>query len=463
MKRTLHPMKKPGLAFVLALSVLTASSSVYAKETLLLATQGTSSAVTAPHLNEYAQFLQTNYQLTFSKQVTRADYLQALSTILALQPSKESKISFTDVKEGSTLAQAASALQEQGIVNATTLKPNESLTAQDAISYTVRAAGLKELAYTYQEAKVKKAFSSVALSYKTGQLPMKAAQEIAVAIDTKLLPESLAQTVIKNQAVSPDVAALLIGKVLEYKGEYKHFLGLTTDEDIYSKVSHSWKTTNLIKAEELQKIVDEALKQDIVTGYNLKDKRFAPRFDPALSLTYGHSDIQHAIQLIGLLKSEGLVAKVQLEPKTSAFIYLAEWGQPVITPDYQVVKIDNGKYIAYSKEYDISFEFTSVADKEAFDKIIHTYAKKDKENQTGLLISSWWQPLYFSLNEMNGYKQITNNYMEKDNYVAQSFSLNEKSAQVVDGFKKIDPKVKVTSYPFYVDAPFYNYLIGDYK
>ncbi|MED1663787.1 hypothetical protein [Brevibacillus laterosporus] len=463
MKRTLHPMKKSGLAFVLALSVLTTSPSVYAQETLLLASQGASSSVATLHSNEYAQFLQTNYQLTFQKQVTQADYLQALTTILAFQPSKESKISITDAKAGSTLAQAVPVLQEQGIINSTTLKPNESLATQDAVSYAVRAAGLKELAYTYPEAKVKKAFASASLTYKTGQLPIKVAQEIAVAIDIKLLPESIAQTVIKNQAVSPEIAALLIGKVLEYKGEYKHFLGLTSDEDIYGKVYHSWKTTSLIKAEELQKIVDEALKQDIVTGYNLKDKRFSPRFDPTLSLTYGHSDITHAIQLIGLLKSEGLVAKVQLEPKTSAFIYLAEWGQPVITPDYQVVKIDNGKYIAYSKEYDISFEFTSVADKEAFDKIIHSYAKKDKEDQSGLIISSWWQPLYFSMNEMKGYKQITNNYMEKDNYMAQSFSLNDKSDQVVAGFKKIDPKVNITSYPFYVDAPFYNYLLGDYK
>ncbi|XOS93257.1 hypothetical protein ACLMAB_06530 [Brevibacillus laterosporus] len=73
-----------------------------------------------------------------------------------MQPSKESKISITDAKAGSTLAQAVPALQEQGIINSTTLKPNESLATQDAVSYAVRAAGLKELAYTYPEAKVKK-------------------------------------------------------------------------------------------------------------------------------------------------------------------------------------------------------------------------------------------------------------------------------------------------------------------
>ncbi|XOS93258.1 hypothetical protein ACLMAB_06535 [Brevibacillus laterosporus] len=67
MKRTLHPMKKSGLAFVLALSVLTTSPSVYAQETLLLASQGASSSVATLHSNEYAQFLQTNYQLTFQK------------------------------------------------------------------------------------------------------------------------------------------------------------------------------------------------------------------------------------------------------------------------------------------------------------------------------------------------------------------------------------------------------------
>ncbi|MCG3084633.1 hypothetical protein LD028_09250, partial [Anoxybacillus sp. LAT27] len=85
-------------------------------------------------------------------------------------------------------------------------------------------------------------------------------------------------------------------------------------DDIVGKLVQAWNESQIIRAEELQKVVDEGLKQNLITGYNLKDTRFDPHFDPERTITYGHSDIVHAIQLIGLLRSEGIQAKVQLEP-----------------------------------------------------------------------------------------------------------------------------------------------------
>lgn len=195
----------------------------------------------------------------------------------------------------------------------------------------------------------------------------------------------------------------------------------------------------------------------------MKDSRFDANFDPKQSLTYGHSDIKHAIQLIGLLRSENIQAKVQLEPKTSAFIYLKEWGEPTQTEDYQVVQIENGNFIAYAKEYDIEFEFDSAEQKNKFQQIILQYAKKNSNDQTGLIYSSWWQPLYYSLSELKDYKVIANNKVSKGHYYAQSFSLSDKSEEVVAGLKKINPGLNVDSYKFWVDEPFYNYLLGDFK
>jgi hypothetical protein len=199
-----------------------------------------------------------------------------------------------------------------------------------------------------------------------------------------------------------------------------------------------------------------------VTGYNLKDSRFDPNFIDSLSITYGHSDIKHAVQLIGLLRSEGIDAKVQFEPKTSAFIYLSEWGVPVPDSNNQYKKLANGNYIASAKEFDISFQFADAADKERFQPIILQYAKKNSEDAKGLIASSWWQPLYYSLTELKDYDVITNNKIKGGGpYYAQSFSLNEKSAAIAAGFSSIDPAVKVETYKFWVDRPFYNYLTGD--
>ena len=56
-------------------------------------------------------------------------------------------------------------------------------------------------------------------------------------------------------------------------------------------------------------------------------------------IRYGHNDIDHAAQLIYLLRREGFDPKVQLTPKSSAFLYLDEWGEA----DYPVTTLKSGK------------------------------------------------------------------------------------------------------------------------
>ena len=215
---------------------------------------------------------------------------------------------------------------------------------------------------------------------------------------------------------------------------------------------------------ELQAVVDTALEQNIITGYNFKDARYDANFVDEYAITYGHSDLQHAIQLIGLLRSEGLEAKVQLEPKTSAFLYLKEWGEPEQSESFQVKQIANGNYVAYSKEFDLSFEFDSIEEKEKFQDIILAYAKKDADDEQGLIIGSWWQPLYYSNTQLEDYVSISNNKVSLGNYYAQTFSLNEQVEGIAAGFKKVKQDVDVESYQFWANIAFYNYLGGtDYK
>lgn len=391
-------------------------------------------------VDEYKNYLKYTYDITVPDIITQEYFINTIQKILDIDYSTiDTNINTNDL--------------------------NKRLTYEDAISITVKAADLKELAYTYPETKVKSTLLNAKISsYKSEKVVSDKLKELAVAIDTQIIPLDMYSKLAKlENSVDSDFTTVLLGKLLTFRGQYKNYLGNISDPDIYSKVYKSWKSQNLLQADDLRNIVDQALKEDIITGYNVKDIRYNPNFDPELSITYGHTDINHALQLIGLLKSEGIDAKVQLEPKSSAFIYLKEWGEPEEFPDYQVVQIENGNYIAYSKEYDISFEFNNKEQKNMFQDIIFSYAKRDQEDMSGLIIGSWWQPLYYSLTNLENYEQITNNYVEKDNFIAQSFSLNDKSNEVVEGFKKIDPNIKVTTYKFWVDKPFYNYLMGDYK
>ncbi|MCW3481665.1 hypothetical protein OL229_19180 [Neisseriaceae bacterium JH1-16] len=393
---------------------------------------------------EYQQYLKDNYDVALTPDPTNGEYLKTLGRVLKLAPA------------------------EQTLLGSDQLKPNQPLTELNATLIAVKAAGLKELAYTYPDAKVKRALKKLGIT-DTGAvgLDAKGAQELAAAVDTGLIPAESADSFKPAGTAKWDFEYQLLGKVLAANGLYKHYLGNTRDDDILSKVSQAWQThwqtQGVIPAPELRAVFDEALKQNLVTGYNLKDKRYTAQFDRNLSLTYGHSDIRHARQLIGLLRSEGIAAKVQLEPKTSAFIYLKEWGEPKTSDDYQVVQIPNGNFIAYAKEYDLAFEFDNTADKDRFQKIVFSYAKKNTDNQPGLLYDSWWQPLYYSLTAISDYKLIADHKIDQGNYYAQSFSLADKSASVAAGLKKLKPGVAVDSYTVWVDEPFFNYLNGGSK
>jgi hypothetical protein len=407
----------------------------------------------------YKQFLNDKYAITLSDSLSKGDFVIAVNNILKAEAKDQTNV-FTDLQKDSPYFKAALALHEKGILSEGKLQGDQPLTQLQATFIALKASGLKELAYTYPKDKIKAALAKVHIDYdQNNQLTLQAAQELAAAIDTGLVSSDFQA----DTAANPTFANDLLGKILTFTGQYKHYLGSTSDSDIFRKINDVWHTEDIISSTDLRAVFDEALKKNLVTGYNLKDARFDANFDPKQSLTYGHSDITHAIQLIGLLRSENIQAKVQLEPKTSAFIYLKEWGEPTQTEDYQVVQIENGNFIAYAKEYDIEFEFDNVEQKNKFQQIVLQYAKKNSEDQTGLIYSSWWQPLYYSLTELKDYKVIANNKVTKGHYYAQSFSLSDKSEEVATGLKKINASLNVDSYKFWVDEPFYNYLLGDFK
>lgn len=425
-----------GSKLLLAFAILFSASAVGTHTwTSASGVQASSFVHSEESAKDYSLFLKEKYKIVFQEKVTRGQYVSAFASAIGSDPS-------------------VIAVSNSG-------KPTDRLKATEAVQLALKAADLEELAYTYPKDKVKKALAKLKLNWKSEAYGTKSAQQLAAAVDTGLLPAEYYGLIKSNSSVSPSLSAVLLGKVLEIKGEYKHYIGYSSDSDIYGKLFDAYRTSEIIKAPELQKVVDEALKQDLVTGYNLKDSRYDANFVDSLSLVYGHSDLRHALQLIGLLRSEGIDAKVQFEPKTSAFIYLKEWGDPGVSDLYEVVQIENGNYIEYAKEYDIAFEFVTASDKSRFDSIILKYAKKNEEEQSGLLYGSWWQPLYYSLTELKSYKRISNNKIEQGHYYAQSFSLKEQSAAVTAGLKKLDPSVKVINYDFWVDGPFYNYLNGE--
>ncbi|ALP35938.1 hypothetical protein ASL14_06905 [Paenibacillus sp. IHB B 3084] len=413
-------------------------------------------------------YLKDRFNIQLSSTPTKREYIVALATVLNLNSSStasaDKNTAFRGLNSNDPLYAQAAALYAEGILDNTDVKPSVPLSQNDAIRIAVKAAGLTELAATYSEDKAQAVLTKSGIRTLTGtaETRLAASQDLAVAVETGLLPQSELSSFQPEEQADASFTAEVLSRVLAFHGEYKNTVGQVQDDDIFAKIHQAYDTQILVQSPELQALFDAGLQQNLFTGYNIKDSRYDAHFDPKLSLTYGHSDLKHAIQLIGLLRSEGIQAKVQLEPKTSAFVYLKEWGQPVQTENYRVVQINNDNYIAYSKEYDLALEFATIGQKNRFDTIINQYAKKNSKDPAGLIAQSWWQPLYYSLSSPgSAYTEIANNRVSAGRYYAQSFSLTDKASSITDGLRKIKPGVEVESYHFWVDTPFYRYLNGE--
>lgn len=292
----------------------------------------------------------------------------------------------------------------------------EGFSALEALLTAVYFVNVDELGFTYPEDKVAAALEG----WKVDALPIERQQELAAAIDVGLLDASC-QGLDFEAEVDAALANYLVHKTLIFTGQHKHFLGYSTDADIYNKIIFTWNSFDQVLMPDFQLPANEMIREGLITGYNVKRPALNARFDPDRTIVYGHSNIAHAIQLIGLLRSEDLEAKVLLEPKTSAFLYLAEWGEPSQSPSFQVELWEDGNGIAYAKEYDLAFEFNDVEDMLRFDEVIKSYAKKDAADEPGLIIGSWWQPLYSARIPIEDYVAVKNNVAMGEDVYIQSF------------------------------------------
>ena len=187
---------------------------------------------------------------------------------------------------------------------------------------------------------------------------------IATAIDAGLIASYEGATYAENKTITKDMALSLLMQVADANGLGRNYLGNSNDENIDAKLQHAWDSFILYDDEVLSNIGRKMVENQVTTGYNLKNSYFNANFLPELTLQYGHSDIKHAHQLIALLNSENIRAKVQLEPKVSIYEYLLEWGPiPESTPTYEVKKFSDDLYLVYAVEYDLQLEFETKEEK----------------------------------------------------------------------------------------------------
>jgi hypothetical protein len=341
------------------------------------------------------------------------------------------------------------------------------ISVAEAVKTAMGLAGMNELALTYtaqvNPQKAARHLADCGVAGVAGEY----APYVAAALDCSLAFAGWDF----NAPLDASAAATLLMNALELSGRGRSYLGMASDSDIYAKLQSAWKSFGNFDNERLSKLGASLVVAGASTGYNLKFDGYNANFLPGYTLQYGHSDITHAVQLIALLNSEGIDAKVALEPKTSIYEYMVEWGDPkglAMTDTYEVKPIDGGRYLCYATEYDMKLEFHTLAEKNDFDRIVNSYAKKwlNKVDEKGvptqsLLYGAWFQPLYTSavpMTDAANFTLIKDNVIRDGAYTIHPFSTAEGTAAIAKVVKEKAPDLKVQPTDLFVNNAFYRYL-----
>lgn len=338
------------------------------------------------------------------------------------------------------------------------------LTALSAMQAAVISAAYDELAKSYPDEKVTERLALYGVE-PSDDATMNA--YIACGLDAKLFGAGQAKEAMADGSFTGEFAAELLMSVAEANGNTRNYLGYSNDPEMDARLEHMWSSFQMFDDAELTEIGRTAVEQQITTGYNLKSSVYSARFLPSLTLQYGHSDIKHAHQLMVLLNSEDIVAKVQLEPKVSVYQYLLDWGPvPDPSPTYEVRQFGDELYLAFAVEYDLQLEFASLEDMLRFDEVILTYAKKweGNEDAVGLIYASWWQPLYSTTRDdmpEDAYYKIHDCVITNGDYSIHPFCLDEKFDETVEQLNALNPDFQVEAVTRYCNKAFHNYMTGD--
>jgi hypothetical protein len=286
-------------------------------------------------------------------------------------------------------------------------------------------------------------------------LSLKERQALAVAIDLNLSFSGRLKLMNILEPLSRDFAFHLIERADEFLSIEKNYIGYVTDPDIVSKISGIWDKHPKVRNEILDNVLNRAFRESLITGCLIKNKHDLANFDSNLTISYSHSNIKHVKQLIGLLASEHLQAKLQLEPKRSSFIYLKEWER---MPDINLESIEEGIDIAHKDEFDIVMEFTSQEHRDGFRNLIESYARTEAENDHNVLYESWRQPLFTSKIPLAGYTRIGEIIIRDASHLAVSYAREKEIAEKLEWFSRETKDMEVTVSHVWVNEAFFRYL-----
>lgn len=261
------------------------------------------------------------------------------------------------------------------------------------------------------------------------------------------------------QLGAPSDPSALAEFIAQQQSQDTAYLGDLGEVSLYSRLENRWQELQAHTSSTFAQALHQLIDKDIATGYNLATSAW-PVFSPERHIIYGHSNLTHARQLLMLLASEGMHARVALSSKSSAFVYRDEWGTAANVP---LVQLPSGKRLITANEYDLHFEFKTPQEKTQFMALIERYAKKERTDQPGLLHSSWWQPFFRSPTAHPGYQAITQVVIQQGDEKARLMSLPAQAPALVKAIAALQMPWQIDPQAQWVNPAFYRYLQGGAK
>lgn len=263
------------------------------------------------------------------------------------------------------------------------------------------------------------------------------------------------------------VEARLAEFVAVQSNPHPALLGRFGDAALHSQLLRAPNWEALLAERALLNILGQALTNGIVTGYDLRSATVFDDLPDTQTLIYSHSDRMHLRQLLALLHQSGLRGWAYLTPKVSAFLYRDGWGGD----GTELVTLRSGVRVVQGRELAVAFRFESPADRQQFHALIQQHAKRDSEQETGLLAGSWWQPFYYAHSAIDGFEPIALLVITGGGVEATLTVTEERVESVVAGVENllVDAPDKdqdvwtLRRERVWVNPAFFRFLNGDYK
>ena len=258
------------------------------------------------------------------------------------------------------------------------------LSGAEMVKASVVSAGKESLAQTYSDEKVTERLEFYGIhetNKKKSDTDSELKKYIACALDLGMIDEETVQNAISGELTEEEQTELLMS-VANICGKGRNYIGYSNDENIYADLRFLYGLYPAFAEEELCEAAGFALANENVQECVLKKAEYDARFLPALTICYSHESLEHMEQLIGLLNSENIVAKVQLEPKMVITKEDVEKAEEAKAEEAKTESEDSAESLEEKRvesigilKYDLVFEFETQEDMMHFCDVVEKYAK----------------------------------------------------------------------------------------